>query len=146
MRWDVLERRAGSARWIPAYVQDVRSRRAVAAVAHNGGPADDVADDLARLAGGSPEWLQGIRARDYATACSATLRAITDGQLRHLGQGPLDAAVAAAADRELGDGMAWSRRESAASIAPLVAGTVAAWAFDHAPPAPPKPSLVTRRR
>jgi hypothetical protein len=129
LRWDVLERRTGSASWVPGYVQDLRARRAIRGVGHNGGPAADVADELERA--GVPTI--GLGPRDYATACGQVLRTILDGQLHHLAQGPLEAAVAAAARRELGDGMGWGRRQSAASIASLVAGTAATWAFDHAP-------------
>jgi hypothetical protein len=70
-----------------------------------------------------------------------------EGRLEHRGQPELDAAVAAAARRELGDGSwAWSHRASAASIASLVGGTVAGWAFDHAPKPKAKPMFVTGTR
>jgi hypothetical protein len=142
IRWDVLERRTGSASWVPAFVQELRAKRPVAAIGHNGGPAADVADELERAG----VELVGLGPRDYATACGQVLRTILDGQLEHRSQPTLEAAVAAAAKRDLGDGMAWSRRESAASIAPLVAATAATWAFDHAPAPMAKPALVTRRR
>jgi hypothetical protein len=146
MRWDVLERRTGPASWVAPYVQDLRARRKLAAIAHNGGPAADVADQLVR-AGVPLEPPLGLATRDYAAACSGTLAAIMEGQLEHRGQPELDAAVAAAARRELGDGSwAWSHRASAASIASLVGGTVAGWAFDHAPKPKAKPMFVTGTR
>ena len=142
VRWDVLQRRSGPDSWVAEYVQDLRSRRRVVATGHNGGPASSVADELERA--GVP--LVKPTATEYATSCSTALRAILDGQLAHPAHPALDAAVAAAAKRDLGESWAWSRRESAASIAPLVGGTVATWAFDHAPPPMPAPMIVTRRR
>jgi hypothetical protein len=141
IRWDVLSRRPGPDSWVADFVQDVRARRAVAAVGHNGGPASSVADELERAG----VELVRLTAGEYATACDGALRSIISGGLRHPDHPALNAAVAAAAKRDLADSWAWSRRESAASIAPLVAGTVATWVFDHAAPPPPKPQLVRRR-
>lgn len=49
--------------------------------------------------------------------------------LRHIGQIPLDAAVASAKTRPLGNGEALARRTSAGDITPLVAGAAARWVF-----------------
>ena len=46
---------------------------------------------------------------------------------RHLGTDELAAAVKNAATRPLGDSWAWSRKNSAADISPLVAATLAVW-------------------
>jgi hypothetical protein len=68
--------------------------------------------------------------RDVAAAFGQFCDAVTDSKsLRHLGQAPLDAAVAAAAVRDVGDaGRTWGRRVAAGDISPLVAVTLAAWA------------------
>jgi hypothetical protein len=68
-------------------------------------------------------------ARDVAAAFGQFYDAVTDSKsLRHLGQPELDAAVAAAATREVGDaGRTWGRRVAAGDISPLVAVTLAAW-------------------
>ena len=62
----------------------------------------------------------------YATACAELLADVRDGRVAHRGQRPLDLAAAGAAQRQLGDGWAWTRRRSAVDIGPLVAATVAA--------------------
>lgn len=146
IRWDVVEQRTGPAGWVAPLVQELRDRRRVVAIAHNGGPAADVADQLVRAKVKLDPPL-GLTTRDYATACTGTLSAILAGTMEHNGQPALEGAVAAAAKRQLGESWAWGRRESAASIASLVAGTVAGWAFDHAAPGLGKPriSVVTRR-
>jgi len=98
------------------------------------GPALDVADVLTRAG----LELTGLKAREYAAACAGLLEAIVADPpaVRIRPRPELDAAAAAAARRSLGDAWAWSRRQSATSIAPLTAATVALWAADHAPADP----------
>lgn len=88
---------------------------------------------------GSPAWsleeeLQAARVdilpvstAEHAQACGDVFDAIVDGQLRHLGQEELDAAVAGAECRYYGDAWLWSRRTSSVDISPLVAVTLAHW-------------------
>jgi hypothetical protein len=60
---------------------------------------------------------------------------VTDSQsLRHLGTPELDAAVAGAITRPLGDAWAWSRKSSSVDISPLVASTMALWGLKNARP------------
>lgn len=47
----------------------------------------------------------------------------------HINQAPLNSAVAGADTRDLADCWAWSRRESAVDISPLVACTLATWGY-----------------
>ncbi|HEY9415973.1 MAG TPA: hypothetical protein VIQ30_14510, partial [Pseudonocardia sp.] len=49
--------------------------------------------------------------------------------IRHTGQGHLDSAVAGAKTRPLGDAVAWGRKQSNIDIGPLVAATLARWAY-----------------
>lgn len=63
-----------------------------------------------------------------ARACAAIQEKVIAGTVRHIGQHPLDAAVAAAAIRPAGDAWRWSRTSSSADISPLVAVTLAAGA------------------
>jgi hypothetical protein len=93
------------------------------------GPAADVADVLAR--GGRPP--EPISGRDYAAACAGLLDALVERTVRVRPDPALDAAVAGAARRQVGDAWVWGRRQSATSVAALTAATVALWAFDHAP-------------
>ena len=115
--------------WVPGRMGEVLQRWTPRAVAYDAaGPALDVADVMAR--GGVT--LDGLKAREYAGACVAFLEAVTAGGVRVRPNTGLDAAVAAAARRPVGDAWAWGRRQSATSIAPLTAATVALWAYDHA--------------
>lgn len=51
------------------------------------------------------------------------------GTIRHLDQLPLNLALANAVSRKLGDAYAWGRRASTGDISPLVAVTLARWAY-----------------
>lgn len=70
-----------------------------------------------------------VKTREAIQACGQFLTAVEDGTVRHLGQPMLDAAVANADRREVGDGgWLWSRLRSSVDISPLVAVTLARWA------------------
>jgi phage terminase large subunit-like protein len=62
---------------------------------------------------------------DVVKACAGLKQSVATLQVRHRGQGPLDAAVAGAAVRTVGEGWAWARRSSSVDISPLVAVTLA---------------------
>jgi hypothetical protein len=73
--------------------------------------------------------------RDMAQACGILFNAVSDTQLRHLGNDDwLNLAVAGASRRPLGDAWAWTRRSSQVDIAPLVASTIALRAVSLAAP------------
>lgn len=67
-----------------------------------------------------------VSGRQYQQACGEMLRAVTDEEVRHIGQQSLNRAVAAAAKREIGKegGWVWSR-PSAIDICALKAATLA---------------------
>lgn len=154
IRWDA-EQRPGTG-WLVDELADRARRRKPVAIAHNGGPALDLADQLARRLGTSQP-ITAVTGQDYYAACAGVLRAVdqarhADGtwpapQLLHRRQPELDMAVAGAGRKFVADGAwLWWRGESAGSIAPLVAGTVATWAFDHAPTPMAAPMVHVRRR
>lgn len=68
-------------------------------------------------------------ASDVAAACGQLADAVEQGTLRHIGQEVMTHAIRGAATRPLGDAWAWARRVSTADIAPLVALTLARWAY-----------------
>src|SRR5258707_2982424 len=68
--------------------------------------------------------LQIVGMREYAQACGALAQDVTNDRWRHLGQGPLDAAVAGAGIRPVGDAWAWSHGTSKTDISPLEAVTL----------------------
>jgi hypothetical protein len=75
-----------------------------------------------------------VRTADYTAASAGFLDAVTAGQLTHPADPDLDAAVAAASQRAIGEAWAWGRRASSANIAPLVAVTLARWGLISPPP------------
>lgn len=128
---EVADNRPGVG-WLPDRVVELVDRWRPRSLHYDAaGPAMDVADVLERRR----VELVGLKAREYAAACSGLLDAIVaDPPLVRIRPHPtLDAAAAAAARRTLGDAWAWSRRQSTVSISALTAATVAVWAWDHAP-------------
>ncbi len=73
--------------------------------------------------------LQVTGPAEFAQACGALAQDVVNDRWRHLGQGPLDAAVAGARTRRLADAWAWSWDRSAADISPLEAVTLARHGF-----------------
>lgn len=67
-------------------------------------------------------------AEDVAVAHGAFLDLVNDGGLEHLDQPPLTAAVRAAQQRDLAGAQAWDPKV-AVDQSPLVAATLAVWAF-----------------
>lgn len=123
---EISDHRRGTG-WVVGRVLEMVARWEPCAVVVDGaGPAGSL---IAELEAAGVE-VQRPSARDVAQACGAfydaAVPAAGEPTLRHLGQEALDAAVAGAARRQLGDAWAWSRR-SAVDISPLVAVTLAAW-------------------
>ena len=122
------------------------SDRAAAPIAIDGvGPVGTVLDELRRLipAGQHARRLLVMKTQDVAVAAAGLLDDITAGTLSVWPNPALDDAVAAAVTRDLGEGFAWSKRGSAASIAPLVAIGAARWGHDHLPPEPARPEVFS---
>lgn len=69
-------------------------------------------------------------ATDMSAATGQFLDAVRQSALVHTGDQHLDASVAGAQFRESGDSLAWSRKDSNADTSPLVAATVARWAYE----------------
>jgi len=69
-----------------------------------------------------------IGSGEYAQACGLFADLVGERELRHLGQGELDAAVKGARTRPLVDRWAWSRSKSVSDVGPLVAASIASWA------------------
>jgi len=66
-------------------------------------------------------------AREAAHAAGDVFDAVAEGTVRIVPRPALDAAVAGAQQRPLGDGWAWARKGLSVDICPLVALTLARW-------------------
>lgn len=72
--------------------------------------------------------VHAVTTRQLVAGCGGFYDAVIEGGLVHLGCPVLDAAVAAARKRDVGDGgWAFGRKNSEANIAPLVAAVLAYW-------------------
>lgn len=121
---EVVEQRPGLG-WVVdrAVEMDTRAGGALWVIDPNG-PAGSLVPDLedAGLR------LLLVSGGDYVRACGAFYDAVVQEALRHLDDPVLNAAAEAARRRPAGDGgFAWGRKHSRASIAPLVAVTLALW-------------------
>lgn len=126
---DVYDHRPGTG-WLVARAAELQGRWGGKVAIAKGSPAWSLEPELVE-AGVD---LLPVSTEEHAQACGDLYDAIIDGQLKHLGQDELDAAVAGADRRYYGDAWLWSRRTSAADISPLVAVTLAHWAANNLPP------------
>ncbi|WP_052707459.1 hypothetical protein [Streptomyces rubellomurinus] len=69
-------------------------------------------------------------ASDVAAACGQLVDAITQHTVRHIAQPEIAEAIRGAKTRPLGEAWAWGRRISTVDISPLVAVTLARWAWE----------------
>lgn len=96
----------------------------IAVAVDSKGPAGTLVDDL--LEAGIPGHLiLEASLTDYIQACADFFDAVEDGRLRHGNDAELNAAVAAAGWRQIGDRRAWSRKRGDVSM--LEAATLALW-------------------
>lgn len=80
-----------------------------------------------------------VGARAMGQACGAFFDDVEGQRIKHVGQEPLNIAVNGAKRRPIGDLWAFGRKSSAVNISPLVACTLAHWAW-HQMPTPKKVS------
>lgn len=142
---ELVDVREGSG-WVPGRVVDLAGERSPAATGFDRfGPAVAAGDAITRTTDihtGLPVLeLTSTNTEEFLTACAAFLAELVAGTLKYTPHPALDAAAEAATKRPVGDRWAWGRRQSAATIAPIVACTVALYLADHAPP-PPQPFKV----
>jgi hypothetical protein len=127
---EVVQSDAGTG-WVVSRLLELRQRwKPCAIVIDPGGPAGSLIAD-AEAAGIE---VVTTSSRDVTQAFGMFFDAVCGADeaarvLRHLGQPELDAAVAGASRRPVGDGHAWNRRDTAIDLTPLVAATNAYWGF-----------------
>jgi hypothetical protein len=119
---EVVDTRSGTG-WVVARVKELQARHApLAWVLDPASSAGSLLPDL-QAAGIEPLLVTG---REMAQACGAFFEDVVEHKgLRHIDQRPLNAALACARRRPVGDAWAWGRRSSDGDISPLVAVTLA---------------------
>lgn len=128
---EIVEHRPGTDWLVAAVRRYAREYRPGRVVADDLIAAASVAE-LARV--GLPVEIAG--GGELARACSVLEHLLAAGALHHRSQHALDAAILGAVRRQFGDGWAWSRTRSPVDITPLVAATLAAWAWRTRPALP----------
>lgn len=125
---EVVEHQPGTD-WVPGRLAELRQRwRPCAVVIDGGSHAGALIEPVEQM---GVEVVKPFSARDAAQACSQFYDAVLQKELRHLGQGPLTAALAGAKTRQLGDAWAWDRKNAVVDISPLTACTLALWGFNR---------------
>lgn len=122
-RWhvEIVENRPGTA-WLPARLAELVAEHDPAAVVCDGyGPSTSKVTSLADLG----VEVESYSAVDHARACARFSDLVGEHAVTHLGSSELTSALKSARTRPLGDGWAWSRKNSTANISPLVAATLA---------------------
>ena len=120
---EVIDRRAGTG-WIAARLAElVKTHRPVGVVCDATSPAGSLLPELATL----DVQVEPVTSSDHAKACGLLFDLVEQEALRHLGTPELLNALRGATTRPLGDAWAWSRKNSAIDISPLVAATLAVW-------------------
>jgi len=88
------------------------------------GPAGALVGDLERAG----IKVHPVTAREMIDACGQFYDAVMNHRLRIRRHARLDEAAAGAAKRSVGDAWAWTRKNAAADVCPLMAATLALWA------------------
>lgn len=108
--------------WVPDAVAKIAVEHDVSQVICDGyGPAAN----LIPLLRDRDVEVNELSAAEHARACSDLVDAVDERTVRHRGGEHLNPAVRQAKTRPLGDAWAWSRKNSAANISPLVSATLA---------------------
>lgn len=134
---ELVAYRPGTAWLVPALVRLKELHNPVAIAIDTKGPAGSLVPKLAAAGITVPSsWDEPARgdlavplASDVAAAWGQFLDATTEDDLRHRDQAPLTGAVGNAKTRMIGDAQALARRTATGDISPLVAGTLARWAY-----------------
>lgn len=117
-----VDRRRGTT-WMIGEAKRIQDLHDCAVVVDEKGPAADLIEPL-ETAG-----VRVTRAKlvDYLDACASLFRAVQEKTVTHAHTDELDAAVAGAAWRTVGDRRAFGRKSSTSDVAMLEAVTLAAW-------------------
>lgn len=117
---EIVDRREGTS-WVPSRLRELQEKWSpVAIILDEGSAAGSLLPQIKR----ERVRTTPLSVRQYGQACAAVWDAIQQKTLAHIGQTDLDAAVAAAQTKNLGESLwKWDRRTQVADISPLVAVT-----------------------
>jgi hypothetical protein len=120
---ELVDSREGTA-WLAPRLTELMRRHEVAELVCDGyGPAVSIANQVEEAG----LTIRRLDSGEHGQACGRLVDAVDERRLRHLGQDELTLAIRGARPRPLGDAWAFSRRNSAVDISPLVAGSFALW-------------------
>ena len=127
---EVVDRREGTD-WVPERLYALtRAHKYVSVLTHATGPGASLLHEMEHL----DIKVEAVPTNEYVRACGLLFDVVERQTLRHLGQPELAHAIKGAADRQIDDAWAWSRKNSHVDISPLVACTLAHWgATEHKP-------------
>ena len=135
---ELADRRPGTG-WVVARAKDLQAKWGGKIAVSAGSPAASL---LLEFDGAGVD-VEVVSNGDHAQACGALYDGVIQGDLHHIGQTELNAAVFGADRKFYGDAWLWARRTSSADISPLVAATLAKRLFDTAPePTMGQPGVV----
>lgn len=134
--WQIVDYRPGT-EWIVDRLVELRDGLKPVAIVAGRATGASLSVELAKVGIAPPEdadkpergQLVITSASQMTAATGQALDAIRQGIVHHIGQRELDIAVEGAKTRETGDSVAWSRKEAAADISPLVSISLARWGF-----------------
>lgn len=112
---------------IVAELRRLQDRHGGVVAVVKGSPASSLVENLE--SGGVR--LHLVEGQEYVQACGDFYDAVVAGEVKHLGQDELDAAVSGGERKWSGDAWYWARRTSSQDITPLVSVTAARWAHLH---------------
>ncbi len=123
--------------WIVSAMVEIQEKKGPIAWGMGGGTFKSLRDELIKVGIKVPDDLEYpprgaicvVSGSDMAAACGQMLDAVKQKSFFHVGDVPLEGAVRGAKLRQTGDVIAWARRESDTDISPLVALTLARWAY-----------------
>ena len=118
---EVIGNRPGTSWVLDWFASDDRARRYGSVVIDPVSGANSLVPELRRLGLNIVE----VGARQVVAGCGNFYDLAATHRLRHIDQVPLNAAVAGAKKRNLGDAWAWHRRDTSVDVSPLVAATLA---------------------
>ena len=122
---EVVDHRPGTGWVVGRLVELVQKWRPCAVVVDDTGPAGNL---IAPLEAAGIEVVKPT-GRGMAHAAGDLFDAVAERTIRIVPRPALDAAVAGAAQRPLGDGWAWARKGLSTDICPLVALSLARWGY-----------------